>query len=307
MSDGPAVPPDTLRRRTVPRGVTTVIVTYVAALLGAAVGAAIGGQVPCEGFLCSLGNLLIGGLLGAAASAAVVAAVAHRDGVGWWYTPIAYGIPLAALGLAWTMLGQPGEPSSAVLVILAGSAPLTAIALAAPMPRWVRAALLALVAVALVLGPIVVREADEAARADQRRRAVATWQGEGLPVYAPVGRSDVEVTTVSVRPTREGDTRQAWYQIAQAGVGGEARVWIETGPDARSQCDDARNATDQGGGVLGLGGPDPTTLCRVFDDGKASVWQDGPDGDWDSERLLALTRGLQPSDTAWLEAHLTRG
>ncbi|MDO5535395.1 MAG: hypothetical protein Q4F65_12185 [Propionibacteriaceae bacterium] len=284
-------------------GVRTVLATYLAALLLGGVGVLIGVNVPCEGFLCSITGGMVGALVGVLFSAPVAAYVARRDGVAWWYTPIAYGIPVAVLAalLGVSPLAQHVPELSLWLLMAAG--PLVAIALAGRMPGWARVALVAIVVAAVVVVPLLAQQWREARRADERRDEASRWRQEGVPLLAPVSREGVQVHSIGVS-AREGGGHEAFYDLTQPGLEGEARVWLETGPDAESRCE-GRNATDLGDGVSALGPDSATTACRTIDGVKVSVWQDGAQGSWRGTELVDLARDLQRTDGSWLEQHLT--
>ena len=289
-----------------PAGAATVGITYLAALLLGALVGAVGAVVPCSGFLCSIGNAIIGASVGVLASAVIAALVARRDGVRWWYTPIAYGIPVAAVA-ALPLLDQVfGAVPESALWVVALCAPVLALAAAGPLRPWVRGLLVALVAIAVVVAPLL-DAAGDARRFDERRRsAVATWRTFDLPVHAPVGRADITVNALGVSQ-RAGGGYEAWYDMAQPDIGGEARVWMELGPEADTRCDAATAPIDLGDGIAVLGDPaDPSTICRTIGDAKLTLWQDGSEGDWTGARLVELARDLQATDGAWLEGHLRR-
>lgn len=287
-----------------PAGAATVGITYLAALLLGGLVGAVGAVVPCSGFLCSIGNAIIGAGVGVLASAVIAAVVARRHGVRWWYTPIAYGLPVLAVAGQSRLDGVTGDGLGTALWVLAIGAPVLALAVAGPMRVWVRVLLVALLAVAVVVVPVLDEAANARDRDRQRRTVVATWRNLDVPVYAPVGRADITVNALGFS-TQLGAGQEAWYDMAQPGLAGEARVWLETGPDATSQCDGAHAPHDLGDGVVVLGDPaDPTTICRTMGDAKLTLWQDGSSGDWTGARLVDLARDLEATDTQWLEQHL---
>lgn len=288
-------------QRATPAGAVTVLLTYAAAALLGGVGWFIGLLIPCEGFLCSIGFAVVGAVVGVLVSAVVAVAVARRDGVRWWYTPITYGLVVGAGLAAMSVPDAVGRP----LWVLAAAAPLVGIALSAPLRAWVRALVLALVAGAMVVFPTAQQSAREARWDDQRRTAAATWRAEGVPLFAPVGRDGIVVNSLGVKALYEGGGHEAWYDLAEPGVAGEARVWLETGPNAESQCGERPDPDDLGDGITVLGRPEAAaTVCRVIGEAKLSLWQDGSEGDWRGQRLIDLARDLEATDAAWLEQHL---
>lgn len=285
-------------------GFWTVAATYVAALVVGAAGGAIGLAIPCTGFLCSVGNLVMGAGFGVLASALIAAVVARRDGVWWWYTPIAYGVPIVALVGTGILLGGSRLGEGALLALgLAG--PVIAVALAGRMRRRWRAVLLGLVAVAIVVVPLLQEQAWQSRRAGQQGAQVTAWRNAGHPVYAPVHRDQIQVTYLSVLAASDGSSFSALYDMTQAGVPGTARVSMETGPNADSRCG-AVVQPDADGIVTfdGLGGVG--TVCRRVDGGTVMLWQDGPDGNWHGDRLVQLARDLEPTDATWLEQHMAQ-
>ena len=229
-----------------------MLATYAAALVLGGLFGAIGSVIPCSGFLCSIGNAILGAGVGVLASAVIAAVVARRHGVRWWYTPIAYGLPVLAVAGQSRLDGVTGDGLGTALWVLAIVAPVLALAVAGPMRVWVRVLLVALLAVAVVVVPVLDEAANARDRDRQRRTVVATWRNLDVPVYAPVGRADITVNALGFS-TQLGAGQEAWYDMAQPGLAGEARVWLETGPDATSQCDGAHAPHDLGDGVVVLG------------------------------------------------------
>lgn len=288
--------------RTATGAFVTVLATYIAALVLGGAGGGIGLVLLCEGFLCSVGNAFTGAVLGIVASVPIAAHVAHRNGVRWWYTLIAYAIP-ASLLLPLTSVTIPLDEAQAIgVAVLAIGSPLVAIAVSVPLPLGVRAALLGVVAVGVVGVPLVVQVNEDARRDDHLASQVEVWRQDGLPLYAPAGRTGVQVNSLGVMTPRPGYGREAWYDLAERGIAGEARVWMDVGSAAQSRC---AGQPDLGDGVRALGRPDEArTVCRTIGDAELNLWQDGSRGEWDGQRLIDLARDLQPTDVGWLEQHL---
>ena len=292
------------RGRATRANVVTALATYAAALVLGGLFGAIGSVIPCSGFLCSIGNAVLGAGVGVLASALIAAVVARRHGVRWWYTPIAYGLPVLAVAGLSRLDGVTGDGLGTALWVLGIGAPVLALAAAGPMRVWVRVLLVVLLAVAVVVVPVLNEAANARDRDRQRRTVVATWRNLDVPVYAPVGRADITVNALGFK-TRLGAVQEAWYDMAQLGLAGEARVLLESGPGATSRCDGAHAPHDLGEGVVVLGDPaDPTTICRSMGGAKLTLWQDGSQGDWAGARLIGLARDLEATDTQWLEQHL---
>lgn len=137
--------------------VDTVAPTYAAALVCGLVGLGVGLVVPCEGFLCSFGGMIVGALLGMLASAPVAAWRARREGVRWWYTPIAYLGVLALL--AWA-LSLPAvwldDAQMTAFAVTAAGCPLLGAAAAARLRPWVRGLLVGVVVVSVVAAHLAV-------------------------------------------------------------------------------------------------------------------------------------------------------
>ena len=149
-------------------------------MLGGLFGA-IGSVIPCSGFLCSIGNAVLGAGVGVLASALIAAVVARRHGVRWWYTPIAYGLPVLAVAGQSRLAGVTGDGLGTALWVLAIVAPVLALAVAGPMRVWVRVLLVALLAVAVVVVPVLDEAANARDRDRQRRTVVATWRNLDVP------------------------------------------------------------------------------------------------------------------------------
>lgn len=282
----------------------TLGLTYAAALLFGAVGAFIGSIVPCSGFLCNVGYAALGAVIGVFASAPVAAIAARRNGVRWWYTVVAYGLPVLALVMLLTAGSVIESPPEIVLFIMAAAAPIVGILVAAPGdPRW-RIAAIAVIVVALLVAPFIQDQLSRNRWDEERRTAIVRWQAAGHPVYAPVGTDGTVVQAVSVRDATEHLSASAMYDLTVPGVDGEVRVWHIPEPDGSTLCDPRQPYTDLGDGIRTRGtGDDVVTVCRSFDGITVGLTNDGPGG-WEGQPLVDLARSLELTDTAWLTEHL---
>lgn len=284
---------------------TTVTFTYVAALALGAIGALIGASLPCSGFLCNVGYGAIGGLVGVLASAPIAAWLAHRSGVRWWYTPIAYGVPVLALVVLLTAGAVVQSPGEVSLFVLAAAGPLIAITVAAPGRWWRRVAIIAVVAAATVLAPFAQDYLNRERWDDQRRAAIEAWRADGLPVFAPLGLAEVEVRAVSVTPASEHGAASALYDAVLPGVDGEVRVSVTREPNESGSCAEGGHLRDLGEGLEARGeGDDVSAVCLRVDGATVTVTEDGFTDTWRGDRLVEFARSLEPTDADWLEEHL---
>lgn len=287
-----------------PDAMKTLGITYAAALLFGAVGTFIGTIIPCSGFLCSVGYAALGGVIGVFASAPVAAIAARRNGVRWWYTPVAYGLPLLAIVMLLTAGSVIPSPPEIVLLIMAATAPVVGIALAAPGdPRW-RIAAVGVIALAMVGAPFIQDQLDRNRWDEQRHEDIAEWESAGHPVYAPVGTDGVVVQGVDVAAAGTHRPASAMYDLTVPGVDGDVRIWHIPEPDENTICDPRQDYADLGDGIRTWGtGDEVETVCRAVDGLTLGITNDGPGG-WQGQPLVDLARSLELTDTAWLTEHL---
>lgn len=275
-----------------PATALAVAAHYAAALLLGAGGAMIGAVLPCEGFLCAIGNAVVWGGGGILLGSLVAAWVARRMGLGWWYVPVTLLVLVAAL---WASSLADGFATTA-LVALAALAPVVGGALAGRLGIVPRVVTLAVVVAAALGAGVVGAQVERSQDAQQREARIERFRGAQVNFVAPASREGVEVRLVSVD---NGEHPAAIYDLRTPEVPDWLRVSLFTDPE-RQECR-GPGVRDLGGGVRGAGEPgEQRTVCRDFDDVRVQVWPDGSPNRWRGDAMVELAADLEPVEVEWL-------
>jgi len=291
-------PPDPVTRPATQRANAVAGAGLLLALvaLGGAVGGLIAGLIPCSGFLCTVGNAVLGAAGGALLGALIAALIGRRLGLPWWFVPLA--VLIAAAGL-WAS-GQQGLLGRAGLFLALAAPAIAAVAASRQRPRTKVALIVGLLVLVGLLGVGRGVLADRAT-ADAQAASAQRLRQSGVPILAPTGRPELRVRVASVEPT--GPAPSVMYDVTDDGGLTWARVHLVTGPDANS-CARRQGSITTGSGsdAVTVAGRD---VCRAGTGVVANLWPD-TGTTWTTERLVQLARDLRPDDGAWIASHLLK-
>ncbi|GAA4893588.1 hypothetical protein GCM10025789_08460 [Tessaracoccus lubricantis] len=268
-------------------GAAYLCVVIPAVVIGS--GAAV---LPCDGFLCNVGNAFLGALVGGALGLVVTAVVGARLGLRWWFVPVLVAVLAVGVVLFTRFDGVPERAG----VLLALLSPMAGALSAAGLRRrgfTVGIASLAALAVfgtaVLTLGAHLDRRAQLDRRADQFRAAA-------LPLHAPTALEQAELRLVLA----EDD--QVIYDLRTPQHTGWLRIVLE--PAATQPCELGRNGTDLGDGIVATGRDQSfRRVCRQLGSVNAELWPDSSDNDWQADQMVEVARQLEPADAQWFVDH----
>lgn len=256
-------------------------------LLGLA-GVMIGPLVPCTGKLCEIGRAVEGGLVGAGLALILLAVVAHRLRMRWWFVP---AILLLLSGGLLAMTRTDG-PLAWALGLMVVASPVIAALLSSGLSRRVVAVAFGVLAVLLVIAVALLAlwERLDDRRQDERR--AERFRSTSMPLYAPLELQDAELRLTSGDDARviydlRTPEHEGWLRVVLYPAGGEECAW--------------QNVRELGDGITAPGsvGDVVYRVCRDLGSVKAELWPDGGGSDWTGDEMLQVARQLAPADAEW--------
>ncbi len=272
-----------------------VALAYALTLIGVAVGVGIALVLPCEsGGMECLAAPVYGSFAGGAVGLLAAGVVARRWRISWWWAPMTLVLLMAAVPLAWVAapLGLAFALLAPVLVAFAAAPPDGA------QQVSTRRSLVTLAAVVLGTGLLMVaalwwdRELDSV-------DSLSQLEETGIDLVAPVGRDDVQVSTVGARATPD-----VFYTLTKTGSPESAiQVVLRAGPDDPCRPSDSVTCTVDGDVTLHLFDEELVSVHRQV--GQTAVRLDSGgrrEGitDWTQQELVQLARDLEPVEASWL-------
>lgn len=260
--------------------------TYLLVVLPGILAGVLATFIPCDGFLCEIGNGVLGALFGAVVGLAAAFVVTRRMGLRWWFIPVLVGV--VVLGAAVSASFDTVAPQIGLLLVVA-SPVIAAVTAAGLQPAVMgRAAVALVVAFAVILGLLAL--GDQLDRRSRLSQRAENFRTTSLPLYAPTALDDVELKLI------RADQDHVMYDINSPDHDGWLRVMLES--SAAGGCH-VGNAEDVGDGIYVSPGPKARRVCRDLDGMTAELWPDGAASSWPSDAMVHVARSLEPADAQW--------